>query len=97
MQSWTNWSGSLNFTPQQFREPPHEDELCHIVRSCRAAGKKVRLAAAGHSSTPLVQTPHTLIHLRHFKKLLHYDKQAQTATFQSGISVHEANGGITGR
>lgn len=94
MQPWINWSGSLEFTPQQFREPQHEDELCHIVRSCRVAGKKVRLAAAGHSSSPLVQTPHTLIHLRHFKKLLHYDKQAQTATFQSGISVHEANAAL---
>ncbi len=40
MQSWTNWSGSLSFTPQQFREPQHENELCHIVQSCKAAGKK---------------------------------------------------------
>jgi len=94
MQQWVNWSGSLSFSPGHYWEPQHEDELCGIVRRTCAAGKKIRLAAAGHSSSPLVQTPDTLIHLRHFKKLLKYDVQQQTATFQSGISVHEANAAL---
>jgi FAD/FMN-containing dehydrogenase len=91
MHEWTNWSGSLKFNVSQFYKPASEEELQQLVRDCYINGKKLKLAAAGHSSSPLVQTPDTLVHLHHFKKLQHVDAEKQTVTFQSGITVHEAN------
>lgn len=91
MHEWVNWSGSLKFRPREFLKPENEDDLREIIRQTHAAGTKVRLAAAGHSSSPLVETPQTLIHLHHFKGIVRHDAAQQTATIRSGMTVHETN------
>lgn len=91
MQEWTNWSGSLRFTSQEYVRPEDEDMLAAVIRRSHAAGKKIRLAAAGHSSSPLVATPDMLLHLHHFKGLVSYDAIRRTATFRTGTTIHEAN------
>jgi FAD/FMN-containing dehydrogenase len=91
MQEWTNWSGSLRFTPREYIRPESEDALAAAIREGHASGKKVRLAAAGHSSSPLVTTSDILLHLHHFKGLVSYDAKQQTATFRAGTTVHAAN------
>jgi FAD/FMN-containing dehydrogenase len=90
MKEWINWSGSLKFTPTDFLKPENEDELREIIKKSYASGRKVRLAAAGHSSSPLVETPQTLVHLQHFKEIVRYDKAQQTATLKTGMTVHES-------
>jgi FAD/FMN-containing dehydrogenase len=93
MKEWVNWSGSLRFTPKEFLEPRNEDELREVIWKCYSSGTKFKLAAAGHSSSPLVQTPTTLIHLRHFDKLVRVNEKG-TATIQTGMTVHETNAAL---
>jgi FAD/FMN-containing dehydrogenase len=91
MQEWINWSGSLKFRPKEFLKPDHEEDLRNIVQQCYRSGKKLKLAAAGHSSSPLVKTDETLVHLHHFKNLIQVNREEQTATLQTGMTVHETN------
>ncbi|HYG18092.1 MAG TPA: D-arabinono-1,4-lactone oxidase [Ohtaekwangia sp.] len=91
---WSNWSGSLKFTPWNFGKPGNEDALRQVIRNCYTEGRQVRLAAAGHSSTPLVETRGTLLHLHHFKGIIRRDDEQQTVTFGAGMTVHEANAAL---
>jgi FAD/FMN-containing dehydrogenase len=60
------------------------------MKASYKAGRRVKLAAAGHSSSPLVKTDETLLHLGQFKglKSIHDD---QSATLMSGMTVQESN------
>jgi FAD/FMN-containing dehydrogenase len=89
MKEWTNWSGSLRFQPKDYVKPADEGELADIARKCYTSGKPFRLAAAGHSSTPLVKSTQTLINLENFKGIVRHDNH--TATLRAGMTVHESN------
>lgn len=89
MEEWTNWSGSLRFKPADFHKPTTETELADIAGTCYKSGKSYRLAAAGHSSTPLVKSTQTLISLENFKGIVRHDNH--TATLRAGMTVHESN------
>jgi FAD/FMN-containing dehydrogenase len=89
MKEWVNWSGSLRFKPEKFLQPKDDKQLADIIRQSRAEQKNVRLAAAGHSSSPLVETRDTLVNLDNFKGLVRYDEK--TATLKAGMTVHESN------
>ncbi|WP_165823771.1 D-arabinono-1,4-lactone oxidase [Pseudochryseolinea flava] len=90
MMEWENWSGSLKFSPAQFVTPDHEEYLRDIVARQSAKGGKIKLAAAGHSSSPLVETDGLLVHLNQMKgiKNIHHNG---TATLYAGTTVHESN------
>lgn len=90
MSEWVNWSGSLRFTPHEFVKPRSETELREIISKTYASGRKLKLAAAGHSSSPLVKTSDVLIHLSHMRKLIGVDEDIRIATFQAGATVHES-------
>jgi FAD/FMN-containing dehydrogenase len=90
-KEWVNWSGSLKFTPKYLLEPDNESELIEIVQRANADGRKIKLAAAGHSSSPLVETSETLLHLGNFTGITRHEKEQQAVTFRTGITLHEAN------
>lgn len=87
---WTNWSGSLKFTPQQIVYPKSEPEIVNLVKKTVDAKCKIRVAGAGHSSTPLVQTDATLIALDHLQGLVTYNAEKNEATIKAGMRVHDA-------
>lgn len=60
---WRNWSGSVQCRPQQTLAPRTLDELQQTVAKISAAGGKLRVAGAGHSFVPLVETDATLLTL----------------------------------
>ena len=62
-ESWSNFSGRVVFTPQARARPKSEAELCAVVREASRAGSRVRVAGSGHSFTPLVESPGTLVSL----------------------------------
>jgi hypothetical protein len=94
MDEWTNWSGSLKFKPSTFLQPSHEDELRQIMQRAYREGRKVKIAGAGHSSSPLVKTDQLLLRLDHFKGIVSRDELAQTATLKTGMTVHDANSAL---
>ena len=89
-QEWTNWSGSLRFTPAVHAEPKSEEELAAVVRDAVRDGCKVRIAGAGHSSVPLVETKEVLVSLGKMKGVIDHDTTRNRATILPGMSVGEA-------
>jgi FAD-linked oxidoreductase len=62
-KTWRNWSGAVRFKPQTFAKPASIAELQNLVGSVSARNGQIRVVGSGHSFTPLVQTPDTLVSL----------------------------------
>ncbi len=93
-KEFSNWSGSMRFTPGERTAPRDEAELAELVR--RAAERKitVRPAGAGHSSQPLVATEGILVSLEHIKGLESPDLEAREATLKAGMMLKETGGAL---
>jgi FAD/FMN-containing dehydrogenase len=87
-KEWSNWSGSLRFTPERIETPENEEALARLVRHAADKGRTVRVVGSGHSSTPLVETDDILISLTHFKGLQSHN--GREATLGAGSTLHEA-------
>lgn len=87
---WSNWSGSLRFSPARIEEPADEESLARLVRTAAEGGRKVRVVGSGHSSTPLVQTDDTLISLVNLTGRLNANAEAGEATLGAGTTLNEA-------
>ena len=59
--TWTNWVGNQSFSPATTATPRDEDEVVALVRAGRRARSGRRVAGAGHSFTPVVQTDGLLL------------------------------------
>jgi FAD/FMN-containing dehydrogenase len=88
--SWRNWSGSLQFEPGEIRKPRSEEEVAGIVRAAAAEGRVVRVAGAGHSSSPLVETRDVLLSLEKLDGVESHDRDAREATVLAGTSLKDA-------
>jgi FAD/FMN-containing dehydrogenase len=53
---WTNWSGSVRFTPADKAAPASVAEVQAAVKRAAAAGRTVRAIGSGHSFVPLCET-----------------------------------------
>jgi FAD/FMN-containing dehydrogenase len=80
---WVNWSGSLRFTPRSLAKPRSEAALGHLVRRAAAEGRKLRAVAAGHSSSPPVETDD-------MQGVLAVDKPKRQADIAAGTSLKAA-------
>jgi FAD/FMN-containing dehydrogenase len=94
MQSFTNWSGSLTFTPHSIVSPRSQDELCEVIHKASSSNKKVRVVGAGHSSSPLVETNDILVSLDHFSGLKSFDKENNSAEVGTAMTVHDVNASL---
>lgn len=96
MTTWSNWSGSLRFTPGSVYEPEDETGLAGFV--ARAANDKVniRVAGAGHSSSPLVVTAGHLVSLRKFRSV-DADPEKLSAWAGTGLTVKETGAALVER
>ncbi|ARS91616.1 D-arabinono-1,4-lactone oxidase [Natrarchaeobaculum aegyptiacum] len=87
---WTNWSGSISFEPDEVLEPEDESELQAIVRRCAEEGRTVRVAGAGHSWTPVVETEDVVVSLTKMTGVVDHDPDAGRATLRAGTTLEEA-------
>ena len=53
---WSNWSGSVRFTPAEKTAPATLAEVRAAVKRAAAAGRSVRAIGSGHSFVPLCET-----------------------------------------
>lgn len=53
----TNWAGNLTFRARSFHRPSTVEQLCELV----AASDRVRAVGAGHSFSPIADTPGDLV------------------------------------
>ena len=87
---WSNWSGSLRFTPGKIETPPGEEELSALIRKAVRLGSHVRVVGMGHSSTPLVQTDDLLVSLKSFQGIESHSLEKREATIGTGMTVQDA-------
>ena len=89
-EEWTNWSGSVSFEPDRIVRPDSEAALQALVEACAEDGTTVRVAGAGHSWTPVVETDGVVVSLEHLTGVAAHDPEAKTATLYAGTTLGEA-------
>jgi len=87
--TFANYAGNLQFKVQAFHQPENEQEVELLVQRARVESHVVRVVGAGHSWSPLVQTPDILVNLDKMNKILHVDKDTMQVRVQAGIRLKE--------
>lgn len=77
---WTNWVGNQRFEAAHYAEPGSEEEVARLVAEAARRGLGVRVAAAGHSFTPVVETDGLLLDLAAMNGVVSVDAEARRAT-----------------
>jgi FAD/FMN-containing dehydrogenase len=86
---WTNWVGNRSFTPAYAAAPRDEEEVAALVRAAAERGAGVRVAAAGHSFTPVVQTDGMLLDLAAMRGVVGTDPERKRATALPGTLIRD--------
>lgn len=84
---WSNWSGSVKSSPRQVVKPRGSDELARMTRDYGRDGRHVRVAGAGHSFVPLVQTDDVLMSLDELQGIEEVDSERGTVTVLGGTRL----------
>jgi FAD/FMN-containing dehydrogenase len=85
--TWTNWVGNQSFTAAAIERPRNEDEVVALVRQAAADGIHVRVAGAGHSFTPVVQTDGLVLDLSALSGVTNADPVLKRATALAGTPI----------
>jgi len=87
VERWQNWSGSVQATPRQIVKPLSIDELARLIGAYGREGRRVRVAGAGHSFTPLVQSNDVLLSLDELQGIEKIDAEHSTVTVLGGTRL----------
>jgi len=85
--TWTNWVGNQTCSPAAIVRPRDEDEVVAAVREAVAGGHRVRVAATGHSDTPVCLTDGVMLELASLAGVVAVDRQRCRATALAGTTV----------
>ena len=85
-----NWGRTIAFSPKAVVQPRRESELVGLIQ--RAAGEKqpIRVMGAGHSWTPLIETPGYLLRLDNLQGLISLQPSRSEATLWAGTRLYKA-------
>ncbi|CDX22594.1 FAD-linked oxidoreductase [Mesorhizobium plurifarium] len=83
-KAWSNWSGFVTASPQSIATPADAGELAELVRKAPAP---LRVAGAGHSFTPLVQSDGTIVSLEKIEGLISHDTANNRARVRAGTRL----------
>jgi FAD/FMN-containing dehydrogenase len=86
---WTNWVGNQSFTPAFAAAPRDEEEVAALVRAAADRGSHVRVAAATHSFTPVVETDGLLLDLSALRGVIATDPGRKRATAMPGTLISD--------
>jgi FAD/FMN-containing dehydrogenase len=86
---WTNWVGNQSFTPAFSAAARDEEEVAALVRAAAERGTHVRVAAATHSFTPVVETDGLLLDLSALRGVLSTDAERKRATALPGTLIRD--------
>lgn len=86
---FSNWSGSISFTPAKQTSPRSAKEVATAVKNAHSSGSTVRPVGSGHSSTPIFTTENTLLSLDRMTGVLDADAQAGTARVLPGTGLRD--------
>lgn len=86
-QPWVNWVGNRSCNPRHFASVRDEDHLAALVAAASAQGLGVRVAATGHSFTPVVETDGLLLDLKNLSGVTEVDAVRRRATAWAGTEI----------
>jgi FAD/FMN-containing dehydrogenase len=86
---WSNWVGNQSFSPGYAAAPRDEQEVAALVRSASERGSAVRVAGAGHSFTPVVETSGLLLDLSALSGVVATDERHKRATVLAGTPIRD--------
>jgi FAD-linked oxidoreductase len=84
---WKNWSGHVTCPAARLAVPESRDALAGVLRDAGRAGRTVRVAGAGHSFSPLVQTDGVIVSLDRLQGLIDVDVAGQRARVHAGTRL----------
>ena len=87
--TWKNWVGNHTCSPAETAAPSGEDEIASLVAGATARGLKVRVAGAGHSFTPIVETDGLLLDLRGLPRIRHIDRERSRVVVGPATTIGE--------
>ena len=87
--TWTNWVGNQSFTSGFAAAPRDEEEVVALVSQAAERGVGLRVAGAGHSFTPVVQTGGVLLDLAALRGVLSTDPERKRATALAATRIHD--------
>lgn len=92
-QRWVNWARTASCRPEFTFHPGHVDDLIEIVGFARATGRRVRVAASGHSWSAIVPTDDVLVSVRQLNSVTMdlSDTSHPRVVIESGATVREVN------
>jgi len=86
---WRNWVGNQSCEPARTAAPESEDEVCELVAAAARDGLGVRVAAAGHSFTPVVVTDGLLLDLTRLSRIRSLDREQRRVVVGPATTVGE--------
>jgi FAD/FMN-containing dehydrogenase len=87
--AWTNWVGNQSFTPAYAAAPRDEEEVATLVRDAAERGAGVRVSAARHSFTPVVETDGLLLDLSELRGVVEADSRSKRASALAGTLIRD--------
>jgi L-gulono-1,4-lactone dehydrogenase len=84
---WRNWAGDQRCRPAAIEQPASRDELVDAVRRAGQAGRRLRVAASGHSFTDIACTDGTMLRLERLNRLLDVDSSSGLVRVEAGIVI----------
>ncbi|WP_353227888.1 D-arabinono-1,4-lactone oxidase [Novosphingobium sp.] len=84
---WANWSGAHRITPKSLAVAQSEADIVRVVKT---SPPPIRAVGSGHSFTPLVPTPGTILDIGPVSGLIAHDTAAKTATLHAGTILQVA-------
>ena len=88
-KNWTNWVGNQSFEATDIIEAKSEDDVIKIINNAASNGLNVRVAGAGHSFTPVVETDGIVIDPVGLKGIHSVDEKKARVTLGSATTIKE--------
>jgi L-gulonolactone oxidase len=89
--SWRNWAGDQACTPFERLRPGSRDELAEAVARAAAAGRKISVAASGHSFTETAMTDGTMIDAGRLSGVIDVDRGSGLVKVGAGTVLAALN------
>lgn len=86
-----NWARTQRWSPAEVVRPATTDEVADLVRTARAAGRRVKAIGAGHSFTAIAATDGVQLSLDRLQRVIDIDLDRHVVTVGAGITLHRLN------
>jgi FAD-linked oxidoreductase len=90
-QTWHNWAGNQQVTPQRVIEPRSTEDVAAAVRGAAADGLTVRMTGTGHSFTGAAIAEGVQLRPGGLTAVRSVDTATGLVTVEAGLPLHEFN------